>query len=147
METANPAYQMSENDSLPANPPVYEHKRGLGGVTTKVGPPAPKHQATSKSLKYILILAWIAIIVNFLLVLGAGGVLYYYHQRFLELEGQTGRILEDGSGSGPCGPPGEKRGSFEVNKIRICYLSQTHTISVLSTCSTVSEHNHWCFFL
>lgn len=116
MEVANPVYDMSDNEK----PPVYEYRglgRSLDGVTSGnyynvSSSPAqtPKHPKTSKSLKCILTVMSVAIILNLLLVVGGGGVLYHYHQRISDLEGGTSSLLGGSVGglnkSGPPGPPG-----------------------------------------
>ena len=94
MESANPVFQNEDDEK----PPLYEYKslgRSLDGVTSSSYPvtrslaPAPKEPKAPQSLKYFLALMCIAIVVNFLLLLGVGGVLYHYHVKISELDGQN----------------------------------------------------------
>ena len=120
MEVTNPVFQSADDEK----PPVYEYRslgRSLDGVTSSNYPvtqplaplpPPPKEPKAPQSMKCFLALVCMATVVNFLLILGAGGVLYYYHLKFNDLDEQISPIVGAGSLSsnrnvtGPPGPQG-----------------------------------------
>lgn len=96
MEITNPGYEMTENNAYLRESPEYEcigTKEGESAGKEKAKKPASKHTKRSSSLKCRSALIWTAIAVNFLLVIGAGGVLYYYHLKFLELDERNNPVV------------------------------------------------------
>ena len=114
IEVHNPVYQMTDDEDYPPinKPPLYfensNARRATSANYSPFQPPTPSQpniprKTYPKSLKWIHALMGLAIIVNFLVIAGIGGSLYYLDQKVSQMSPVGG---VNGNSSGPAGPPG-----------------------------------------